>query len=696
MTLLALLLLLPARIHAAPDSAAAPAQAELQEIVITASRLDLPISKTPFAVSVLDTKDLQGMSKTIGADEALRSVPGLRVENATDGERVHMYIRGCGVLTETGVRGTRVLLDGIPLNDPSGFVPDLYDINWSTVRRIEVLRGAAASLYGASASCGVVNLETQRGGPSAAAVGGSEYVGTHGFHKAVGQFGGAAGPADYRVELSQTRGDGYRVHQNFFGSNLYTKGDIKLGDNVRLTPVFAWTRYFNQNPEGLNLTQLGQDPSQPNADAVPKNEYWRTERVTGGLSGQIGLTPSQHVAFSAYARGTDFTESVPGSVAHSKMSSPGGSVQYTHVYEGNEFKNHASAGSDFEWQTVGSYKRANLGGAIEDSNDIARQSIHQEQAGFFAADSIELGEKVALMANIRYDMVGNRLYDDFDSYSSTADLSGQKNFHKTTGRFGVTYSLMPEANIYANWGMGFLPPSTDQLVNNPANERGFNQSLSPSGSQNEEIGVRGVLAHQRFSYDAAFYHLSTKNDFSRYRSNNITYWTNTGLTDKYGVELHAKANPVTPVTIQASYTYSDFRYENKNPIQIVMDNPADVRSIFKGSRIPNVPVHQGGLDVRYDMPRGFSLDFGADAFSRVYIDGANILPESVPGYPLLRAKLACRLSNGELSLGVQNLLDRKWVAFTEPDAGGNSYQPGPGREIFFNVAIKWDVARLEQ
>ena len=96
------------------------------------------------------------------------------------------------------------------------------------------------------------------------------------------------------------------------------------------------------------------------------------------------------------------------------------------------------------------------------------------------------------------------------------------------------------------------------------------------------------------------------------------------------------------------------------------------------------------------MPRGFSLDVGASAQSRVYIDGGNILSESVPGYPLLRAKLTCRLSNGEMSLGVQNLLDRKYVAFTEPDTDLHSYQPGPGREIFFNVAIKWDVARLEQ
>ena len=689
---LGLLCLLPSLAFSQPKDPAAPAQ--LRDIVITASRLDLPLSRTPFAVSVLEGTDLEGLSKNVAADEALRAVPGLRVENATDGERVHLYIRGCGVLTETGVRGTRVILDGIPLNDPSGFVPDLYDVDWATVRRIEVLRGPAASLYGASASCGVVNIETRRGGPSPAAVEGVGMAGSNRFRKTVGQFSGAAGPADYRVDLSEVRGDGFRIHQRYRGENLYAKGDINLGSDVRLTPVFAWTRYFNENPEGLSLDQLGADPGQANPDAVPKNEYWRTERVTGGLSGQIGLTPDQHIAFSAYTRWTDFTESVPASVSHEKIFSPGGSVQYTYLYEGSGFNNHASAGSDFELQTIGEYKRKNLGGAVEDPADQARQSIHQDQTGVFLADALELGEKLALTGSARYDAVGNRLYDNL---ASAGDLSGRKNFNEFTGRFGVTYSLIPEANLYANWGQGFLPPSTNELIANPDHFGGFNQILVPAQSQSEEIGVRGAPAPGRFSYDLAFFHMSTKNDFNRYRVPTRpleTFYSNVGPTDRFGVELHAKASPVKPVTIQASYTYSDFRYENNDPIVIPMDAPLSDKLITKGSRIPNIPVHQADVEARYDILSGLNFIFGADARSHIYIDGANVLSESAPGFALLRAKLAyhwaARLLEGSLSLGVENLLDRKYVAFTEPDSGGNSYQPAPGREVFFNVALRWD------
>ncbi|MEJ2105535.1 MAG: TonB-dependent receptor, partial [Ignavibacteriaceae bacterium] len=45
--------------------------------------------------------------------------------------------------------------------------------------------------------------------------------------------------------------------------------------------------------------------------------------------------------------------------------------------------------------------------------------------------------------------------------------------------------------------------------------------------------------------------------------------------------------------------------------------------------------------------------------------------------------------NGVISLSVRNLADEKYVAFTEPDPDGNSYQPGPGREFFGNIRIKF-------
>jgi iron complex outermembrane receptor protein len=119
----------------------------LKEIIVTANRLPITLKTNPGAVSLVTQDILASIPKGIAAEEALRLVPGVRIDNQHDGERVHVSIRGQGILTERGLRGIGVIIDGIPVNDPSGFAPDLYDIDWATVKKIEVLRGPAAGLY---------------------------------------------------------------------------------------------------------------------------------------------------------------------------------------------------------------------------------------------------------------------------------------------------------------------------------------------------------------------------------------------------------------------------------------------------------------------------------------------------------------------------------------------------------------------
>jgi outer membrane receptor for ferrienterochelin and colicin len=120
----------------------------LDEVVVTARRLPVLLKNNPGSVSLVTPEILSGMIKIAGAEEALRLTPGMRIDNQHDGERMHDSILGQGILTERGLRGIGVLIDGIPVNDPSGFAPDLYDVEWATVHKIEVLRGPSASLYG--------------------------------------------------------------------------------------------------------------------------------------------------------------------------------------------------------------------------------------------------------------------------------------------------------------------------------------------------------------------------------------------------------------------------------------------------------------------------------------------------------------------------------------------------------------------
>ena len=134
------------------------------DVTVTAPRVEIPLKDNPAATTVVTQEELKSMPRTVGADEALMLVPGVKVDNQADGERVHLSIRGQGLLTERGIRGITVLLDGLPLNDPTGLAPDLFDVDWASVQRIEVLRGSASALYGGGSSGGVINITTRDGG----------------------------------------------------------------------------------------------------------------------------------------------------------------------------------------------------------------------------------------------------------------------------------------------------------------------------------------------------------------------------------------------------------------------------------------------------------------------------------------------------------------------------------------------------
>ena len=225
----------------------------LDEVSINALRTDIPLKEIPGTISVVQRHDLYNMQKTIAADEALRLVPGIKIDNGTGGSRIHMYMRGQGILSERGIRGIQVLIDGLPVNDPGGYCPDLYDIDWQTVDNIQVVRGLAASMYGSGATGGIVDITTLSGGPKPVQSTLYGSGGSYGFWKILGQVDGTQGDVNYRVSYSHVQGHGYRNHQAFLGDNFYEKMSWTPNSKVKLTQILSYTNYFNQNSEGINL-----------------------------------------------------------------------------------------------------------------------------------------------------------------------------------------------------------------------------------------------------------------------------------------------------------------------------------------------------------------------------------------------------------------------------------------------------------
>ena len=414
------------------------------EIVVTAPRQDVPLKDNPAATTVVTEETVKKTSsKTIAADEALKLVPGVKVDNQADGERVHLSIRGQGLLTERGVRGIKVLLDGIPLNDPTGFAPDLFDVDWATVQRIEVFRGPASALYGGGAAGGIINISTRDGEKDRDKLDASVTAGSYGFWKALAETGGATGDMTYRVSASRTMGDGYRDHTAYSATNLYAKLRFDPSPKTRVTAIVAGTSFFNENAEGLNLTWLDEDRQQANPDAITYNEFQRTKRGTVGVSGQTALTDNQDLTFNAFYRGWLWKESVPSTVQHRSYDNSGGFLQYTLHAGPSEFRNHVSLGTDLEWQNINDTRRPNLGNAEEGAVVVADQLIEQSGVGIYLIDRIELGSQWGAMLGLRSDSMKNELTDQLQA--GGADLSGNQDFDETTGRVGC--DLEPDPGL---------------------------------------------------------------------------------------------------------------------------------------------------------------------------------------------------------------------------------------------------------
>jgi len=664
-------------------------QQKLDEVIVTALRIPAPLRSNPGSVSLVNSIVIQSAPRGIAVDEVLRLVPGVRIDNQANGSRIHMSIRGQGILSERGLRGIKVLIDGIPVNDPTGFAPDLYDVDWSYVSKVEVVRGPAASIYGGASNAGILNISTESGEGNKPGGLVSVSAGSNGFFKLLAQSAGSEGKMNYRLSISDFSGNGYRYHTAFRGSIFSNRITWQLTPRIRISETLIISHYFNQNAEGLNLGQLS-DPRQANPDAIPCNEYQDTKRITGGLTTLFKINEHQEFNVTAYLKGTNYLEPGSSAVQHRQFITPGGSVQYNLHTTSGSIRQSLSAGTDFQTQDIAEYKvpnkkdplRAESIGSIsmrinEGNELLANQDINQYSWGLFAIEKLEFGKHFSMLFSLRYDNIHNKLTDKMDT---PEPLSGSAGFAKVSGRAGLAYEFSRAFTLYTNIGQGFLPPSTEELTNNPGAFGGFNQGLKPATSLGEEAGLRGYI-RDYLVYDITLFHLDTKNDFYRYRISSRpleTFYGNAGASSRNGIETSVTWKPLKDLSFQAAYTYSDFRYTSPDSIM--------------GNKLPNSPAHQLYAESDYTFVRHLKLSLAYEMQGSWTIY-TNAIQSGITqdGFSLFHARVEYVFNigpaKGSVSVYCKNIGNKQYIAFTEPDPDGNSYQPSARRELFLSLKL---------
>src|SRR5579885_2662253 len=130
--------------------------ARIAPVVVTATRVPISAAAAPATVDVVTGDELRLRGVTSLAD-ALQTLPGVTfAQSGSFGGSTSLFLRG------GESKYVKVLLDGIPMNDPGGAI-DFSSITTDNVERIEIVRGPTSVLYGADAATGVIQIFTRRG-----------------------------------------------------------------------------------------------------------------------------------------------------------------------------------------------------------------------------------------------------------------------------------------------------------------------------------------------------------------------------------------------------------------------------------------------------------------------------------------------------------------------------------------------------
>jgi iron complex outermembrane receptor protein len=667
---LALIAVFPA-VCAAQDS-------DLGPITITATRVEKNIDEIPAAVSTVGQDEIQLGNEQLGLDESLGGVPGLFMLNRYNfAQDLRASIRGFGARSSFGIRGIKIIVDGIPETLPDG-QGSVDGIDLGSASRINVIRGPASSLYG-NASGGAILVESEKGTliPFANL---RTTVGDFGFNNTQLKAGGESGRLNYLVNLSDTSTDGYRDHSEYENTQLNSRFETTLkGGSSLLATVHHTDQPLANDPGSLTEEDADLDPEQ----ARQQNEIFdageELEQTRIGLLYKTSLSKDRDFEARIYNTQREFSNKLP--------FQGGGAVKLDRIFTGTGFKftlrgdladreNRLLLGVDYDRQDDDRRRFDNLSGSLGaqtfDQNELVTS------IGTYLQNETQLSDSVELTLGIRYDDIE---FDVSDDFLADGDDSGKVELDQTSPMVGVSVDLGGDTHFYATISTAFETPTTTEFAN-PAGG-GFNQSLEPQESTNYEIGIKRQAGKQRF--DLALFHIDVDNELTPFElpaQPGRTFFENAGSSTRDGLELSYSRELAQQIGFTTAYTYSDFEFDR------FTNADGDV---FDGKQIPGIPKELLYLDLTWFGQSGFYATWDWTYTGELYADNANQTSVDSSQVSNLRIGYNGIFGDWEVApfLGVNNLFDEDYNNNIRINAfGGRYFEPAPERNAYIGISVR--------
>ena len=636
--------------------------------------------RVPAPISVADSAAFRGGQLQNGLDEALGRLPGVVLFNRFNPSLdQRLVIRGAGARANFGIRGIKVLLDGIPQTLPDG-QSQLTNIDLGTIERAEVMSGPASALYG-NAGGGVVLLTSARpGGPFETRV--RALGGSAGTSRVSARVGGQAGAWTTAATFARFASDGFRQQSGSLANQW------SIAANRILSPQWLLRlRYYGaanpraRNPGALNLTELA-----ANRDSATANNILRgTDKDVS--QHQLGATISR-----ADDRGNTLEATVFGLIRNLEnplaTAPPGTTGPTVGTWSGidrvaggarvtgqRQLSSRARLGFGADIQTMRDDRinRRSVRGVPSDTI-VADQRETATELGPFASLHLEPTDRLTILAVGRYDQVRFRVRDHY--LTDGVDQSGQKSMSAASGSLGLNWRLAADIAAYASVSTAFETPTTTELVNQANATVGFNDALGPQRTRNVEVGARSTGP---VTASLALYRAWVTDALVQAREQDgRAFFENAGRLVIRGVEAGISWHPVRRTALTLSYSHTDARFD-----RYLIRNGATTDTA-NGRQVPGVPRHVfRGIASASVGPIGIEWD--QQIVSRYFADDRNTL--AAPGWGAGVTSLRIRWDRAGGSpaavapfIGVNNLWDRRYVsAVTVNGFGGRVFEPAPGR-----------------
>ena len=636
---------------------------DLENIVVKSTKINSSIQETPLSVTLKSFREEKNYNSQSSFADFIKNTPGVFTTSANNfSQDLRISIRGFGARSAFGIRGVKLIVDGIPETTPDG-QSQLDNLPLGLVSNIEILRGPNANLYGNS-SGGVISINTLSN-PSEKYYRYSAIFGAYQYQSIQKTRILDWKTSNLIVHYDKRRSNGYRDQSGYKSSILNLKYINDLDEKNKI----IWQINYTDSPYafdsgGLNLNEVNKDRRQARKNNIDYDTYESVKQIKTGISWNHKKNENSYFDSYFFYQNRDFLSKLPfnfGGIISLERNYYGLGTKFTKNINYENRNKILVLGVDHLNQSDDRKRfKNNFGIKGENTLDQLEKFI---TTGIYIVNQASYSSGLNVRYGIRYEI--NNI--GFDS-------SNMINLDKLNPSLGLSYSLNSTDNIFFSFGTSFETPTLNELSNNP-NGTGFNKDLKSNNSSNYEIGWRKAFAS--IAFEAVAYITTSDNEILPYEIEEFAgknFYRNVGSTFRRGFELNSQLF-FKAGRLNLSYTLS------KNQFKNFVINGNDLSDKL----IPGIPSQMLEIDLIFKLSRKRTLILSNRLIGERYADNLN--ETLIQSYNVFNIKYSKEvLRNSEFSIGANNVFNQEYFDNIRINAFGKRYyEPAPERNFYFGI-----------